>query len=71
MKKFWIVLVAALWGLLLLPFAVYVGALFIAHDCNPDFLKIDACMDAGGRWDYVNRVAVFENASGIREESKE
>ena len=41
------------------PAILYVGGLFIAHEGNPDFLKIDACLDAGGAWDYTNRTCIF------------
>jgi hypothetical protein len=41
--------------LLLIPL-LYFGALFVAHDFNPDFLAIDACLDSGGRWNYNTRV---------------
>ena len=40
---------------ILLIAALYFGSLFIAHDGNRDFLAIDACLDAGGRWDYERR----------------
>lgn len=45
-------------GLILLPLlavASYLAALFIVHDCNPDFLSIDSCLDSGGRWNYETR----------------
>ena len=41
---------------ILLMMALYFGSLFIAHGGNRDFLAIDACLDAGGRWDYERRV---------------
>jgi hypothetical protein len=34
---------------------VYLLALFVAHDFNPDFLAIDSCLDSGGRWNYTTR----------------
>jgi len=43
-------------GPVLLITALYIGLLFIAHDGNPDFFAIDACLDRGGRWDYEKRV---------------
>ena len=60
MKKIAIIVTMALAAMLLVPLALYLGLLFLAHDCNPDFLKIDSCLDAGGRWDYENRVPIFE-----------
>jgi hypothetical protein len=33
-----------------LPLIVSMLVLWKMHEFNPDFLKIDACMDAGGRW---------------------
>jgi hypothetical protein len=33
-----------------LPLIIYMLVLWKMHEFNPDFLKIDACMDAGGRW---------------------
>lgn len=30
----------------------YFGFLFIAHQGNPHFLKIDRCLDSGGKWNY-------------------
>jgi hypothetical protein len=42
--------------LLILSFAaIYVIALFVLNDFNIDFLKIDSCLDAGGRWNYEAR----------------
>ncbi len=45
-------------GLILIPCilaAFYIGALYMAHDFNPDFMKIDSCLDSGGRWNYETR----------------
>lgn len=40
-------------ALALLAAAVaYYGLLFAMHGGNPDFLSIDRCLDAGGRWNY-------------------
>jgi type III secretory pathway component EscU len=38
----------------------YYGVLFSAHDFNPDYLKIDACLDAGNVWDYKSRLCNTE-----------
>ena len=43
----WICIFAAFW---LFCALVFVVALWIADDFNPDFLKIDGCLDNGGRW---------------------
>jgi hypothetical protein len=43
---------AALFGALGLIIVVYLAALFISHDGNADFLKIDSCLDSGGQWNY-------------------
>ena len=34
---------------------LYLGALFIAHDYDLDFIAIDSCLDRGGRWDDEGR----------------
>jgi len=51
-------LIAAGWlfGLLVVAFAAYETALFVAHDFNPDYSAIDGCLDSGGSWDYSNRI---------------
>lgn len=38
-------------GLLLFGL-IYFGLLFMAHKGNPHFLKIDRCLDLGGKWNY-------------------
>jgi hypothetical protein len=70
-EKYGVVIASALVAVVILPFALYFGALFIAYDCNPDFLKIDTCLDAGGRWDYTNRVAVFDDESDVSKRMNE
>ena len=45
-------LVISLSIFLVAPFLLYYFLLFWVHDFDPLFLKIDACLDAGGRWDY-------------------
>jgi hypothetical protein len=42
-------------GVLILVSGIYAAVLFIAHDYNGDFLKIDDCLDSGGAWDYGAR----------------
>jgi hypothetical protein len=49
-------IVAGTAGALVLVLALYMALLFIAHDFNPDFLGIDACLDHGGRWNDDRRV---------------
>jgi hypothetical protein len=49
-------LAAALFGCLALVIAVYLAALFIMQEGNPDFLNIDSCLDSGGKWNYRTRV---------------
>ena len=51
----WSYRLAVVAAAILLIAAVYVGSLFIAHGGSPDFLSIDACLDAGGRWDHEGR----------------
>jgi hypothetical protein len=47
-------------GLILLsPFLAYEAFLFWAHDFDPDYNKIDECLDRGGIWDCENRTCVF------------
>ena len=53
------------------PLVAYYGFLFHAHGFNPDFLRIDSCLDAGGSWDYENQKCnrlKDEDKSGLREE---
>lgn len=40
--------------LLLIP-VLYLGALFVVHDFDADFLAIDSCLDSGGRWNYTTK----------------
>jgi len=61
MKRITIIVTVVITSILVLPLALYFGFLFLAHDCNPDSLKIDSCLDAGGKWDYENRVGIFED----------
>ena len=46
-------------GLLATLIAILIGihlaTLWVLHDYNPDFLKIDSCIDAGGTWNYETR----------------
>jgi hypothetical protein len=37
------------------PLWVPYAFLFVAHEFNKDFLSIDKCLDAGGRWNYEKR----------------
>jgi hypothetical protein len=53
--KVLIVISAFIWGSVFLIVIVYFTALFIAHDGNPDFLSIDSCLDAGGKWNCTTR----------------
>ena len=66
MKKTMTIITVAI-SVCVLPFALYLGFLFLAHDCNPDFLKIDSCLDAGGSWDYENRVGVYSEDKLIKQ----
>jgi len=59
MKKKVIIISTVLVVCLVTPVVLYVAGLFVAHKGNSDFLKIDACLDAGGAWDYTNRTCVF------------
>jgi hypothetical protein len=61
MKKMVIIISAVTAGCLIIPCLLYVAGLFIAHKGNPDFLKVDACLDSGGAWDYTNRSCIFSN----------
>lgn len=61
MKKTGIIIGAVTTGCLIIPYLLYVTGLFIAHKGTPDFLKVDACLDAGGAWDYTNRSCIFSN----------
>lgn len=48
-------LLVVLIGLIVVALLLYLGALFVLHDYNPDFLAIDRCLDRGGVWDYAGR----------------
>jgi len=48
-----IVLLLLLTGVLLL--AAYYFSLFAIHGFSPDFLKINRCLESGGRWNAVER----------------
>lgn len=57
MKKTNIILIdinVTLITILVVPVLLYLAGLFFIHNCDPDFLKIDSCLDAGGVWDYEN-----------------
>ena len=58
MKKrvFWGVLIIALLGSVFLPHTYW------------DFFKIDACLDAGGRWNEVIRKCETDEASGATQQ---
>lgn len=43
---------AAVIALLTVAVATPLALLWRAHGYDPDFLKIDACLDRGGAWDY-------------------
>ena len=47
MKKIVIIASVILASICIVPVMLYFGFLFLAHDCNPAFLKIDICLDAG------------------------
>ena len=34
---------------------IWLAVLFIMERGNPDFLKIDHCVDSGGKWNYSTR----------------
>jgi hypothetical protein len=35
--------------------SIWLSVLFVMTRGNPDFLKIDHCLDDGGRWNYQTR----------------
>lgn len=53
--------------ILVFPIVLYLTFLFFFYDCDPDFLKIDACLDSGGRWDSANRICVTSQSQGSEE----
>jgi len=59
MKKIAIIVTVTVTAILVLPFAIYIGFLFLVHYRNPDFLKIDSCLDAGGKWIMKTEFAFF------------
>jgi hypothetical protein len=69
MKRIAIIVVMVI-AVCVLPFVMYFGVLFCTHKCNPDFLKIDSCLDAGGKWDYENRVGIFPDCEDNNHETK-
>ena len=42
-------------AVILLITITYYSFLFVIHDFSGDFLKIDSCLDDGGRWNYDDR----------------
>lgn len=43
-------------------FVVYFGAIFYAHEFNPNSLKIDECLDEGGVWDYKQNICQTDSS---------
>ncbi len=41
------------------PAVIYFGFLFVAHSGNPYFLKIDSCLDNGGKWNYQENICEY------------
>ena len=39
---------------------LYMCFLFVGHEFNPDFFKIDSCLDNGGKWNYDNKICEYE-----------
>lgn len=44
----------------------YFGAIFYAHNFNPNFLKIDKCLDDGGVWDDKTNIC-HKDSSDIKD----
>ena len=54
MKKIIFTLIVVIFFLL----ASYSVFLFFTYDGDSDFLKIDSCLDRGGRWEYDLRSCI-------------
>lgn len=59
MKKTYKICLFIIPAALLLPCLFYCGLLFLGHNCNPHFLKIDRCLDLGGKWDYERNTCEY------------
>ncbi len=53
------------------PALFYFGSLFLVHGCNPYFLHMDSCLDAGGRWDYEDQEYTFKQNEHEHEQAHE
>ena len=40
---------------LIIIILAYYLFLFVIYNFNPDFIKIDSCLDEGGTWDYEDK----------------
>lgn len=45
---------------LILMFFIMDFMLWQAHDYDPNYSKIDRCLDHGGRWDYESVLCEYE-----------
>lgn len=43
----------------MVPAVIYFGFLFVAHSGDPHFLKIDSCLDNGGKWNYQENICEY------------
>lgn len=51
MKKSHLIIVVGI-STPLLVILFYIVLLWVGHDFSPHFMKIDSCLDRGGKWDY-------------------
>ena len=65
MKNRKIIIATSIGLLILSPFLAYEVFLFCIHEFNPDYNKIDRCLDRGGKWDYENRICIFEESTDM------
>ena len=49
-----IIIIVITLSLFVFTVLLYQIFLFISYRYNPEFLKIDSCLDNGGKWDYNN-----------------
>ncbi|WP_163830732.1 hypothetical protein [Spartinivicinus ruber] len=47
-----LIIIAVLGGMAILFWLAATGIIYALHDFDPNALQIDACLDAGGAWDY-------------------
>lgn len=57
--KLWMYFSTAVVTFLCSLFLAYTVFLWVISDFSPDFLSMNSCLDAGGRWDYEARACEY------------